>query len=165
MFKIIENMLSTNFSQWKTILTTNVVELWEVEIKCDIFQNDALSPLLFIPVLIPQTITCNKKEYHYLLSKEASTINNLLLMYLYGSSKRELQSLVNTVRIISADTGMKFSMDKYKKLLICKEKLIGIDDTEMSDGEHRKHVEQDGYKHLDGFQDSQIKTAVMKEKI
>ena len=86
-------------------------------------------------------------------------------MYLYGSSKRELQSLVNTVRIISADTGMKFSMDKYKKLLICKEKLIGIDDTEMSDGEHRKHVEQDGYKHLDGFQDSQIKTAVMKEKI
>ena len=59
-----------------------------VEIKCDIFQNDALSPLLFIPVLIPQTITCNKKENH---------------------------------------TGMKFDMDKCKKLLICKEKLIDID--------------------------------------
>ena len=60
---------------------------------------------------------------------------------------------------------MKFCMDKCKKLLICKEKLIDIDYTEMSDGEHRKHVEEDEYKHLGGFQDSQIRTAVMKEKL
>ena len=55
-------------------------------------------------------------------------------------------------------------MDKCKKLLICKERLIDIDDTEVPDGEHRKQVEEDGYKHLGGFQGSQIKTVVTKEK-
>ena len=141
-------MLFTSLSQLKTSLTTNDVELGEVEIKCNIFRCDALFPLLFITALIPQTLTWNNTACRYQLSKETSPINHLLLM---DDLEQELHSLVNIVRIISNDAGMKFGMDKCRKLHICKEKLIYIDDVERPDGEHRDKVGEDGCKDLCGF--------------
>ena len=60
---------------------------------------------------------------------------------------------------------MKFGICKWKTLFIRSGKMIDTDDTEMPDGKGMKQVEEDGYKYLGMVQDSQIKTAVMKEKI
>lgn len=42
---------------------------------------------------------------------------------------------------------------------------MAFTDSWFPGGEHRKQVKEDEYKHLHGFQDSQIKTAVMKKKL
>lgn len=60
---------------------------------------------------------------------------------------------------------MKFGMDMCKILLILREKMIDTDDIETPEGECKKQVKKDGYKYIGVIQDSQIKTAVMKEKI
>ena len=59
---------------------------------------------------------------------------------------------------------MKFGMDMCKILLILREKMIDTDDIETPEGECKKQVKKDGYKYIGVIQDSQIKTAVMKEK-
>ena len=60
---------------------------------------------------------------------------------------------------------MKFGICKWKILFIRRGKMIDTDDIEMPDRKRMKQVEEDGYKYLGMVQDSQIKTAVMKEKI
>ena len=77
-------------------------------------QGDSLPPLIFIIIPIPLSLTLNSTNYGYLPSKE-TPIYHLLFMddrTLYGKTERELQSLVNTVRIISKDIGMEFGMVK-----------------------------------------------------
>ena len=59
---------------------------------------------------------------------------------------------------------MKFGMDMCKILFILREKMIDTDDIETPEGECKKQVKKDGYKYIGVIQDSQIKTAVMKEK-
>ena len=60
---------------------------------------------------------------------------------------------------------MKFGICKWKILFIRRGKMIDTDDIEMPDRKRMKQVEEDGYKYLGMVQDSQIKTAVMKEMI
>ena len=58
-----------------------------------------MSPLLFIIILIPLSMTLSSTNYGYLLSKEMP-INHLLLMddlKLHGETQSELQSLVHAV--------------------------------------------------------------------
>ena len=64
---------------WKTVLTSNGDTLVEVSIQHQIFREDLLSPLLFIIILIPLSVTLNSANYEYLLSNE-TPINHLLLM-------------------------------------------------------------------------------------
>ena len=89
------------------------------------------------------------------MSKETSLTNHLLFMNnlkLYGRSERQLPSLVNIVRIISTDTGMKFGMDKSKMMPNRWHKMIEIDNIQMPDGERMKQVEEDRYKYLNMIQ-------------
>lgn len=89
------------------------------------------------------------------MSKETSLTNHLLFMNnlkLYERSERELPSLVNIVRIISTDTGMKFGMDKSKMMLNRRHKMIEIDNIKMPDGERMKQVEEDRCKYLNVIQ-------------
>ena len=63
------------------------------------------------------SITCLLREASsgYQLSKEEGKIDRLLLMgdvKLYGSDGREIDSLVQTVRIFTNDVGMGFSINK-----------------------------------------------------
>ena len=100
------------------------------------------------------------------MSKETSPINHLLFMdhlKLSGRSERELKSLVRTVHIIFTETGMKFSMDRCKILLICRGKIIDIDDIEMPDEKRMKQVE--GCKYLGVIQDSLPKSVVLKTEM
>ena len=74
-----------------------------------------MSPLLFIIILIPLSITSNGADYGYLLLKE-TPINHLFLMddlKLHGKTEHELQSLAHTVWIISKGIGIRFGMRKF----------------------------------------------------
>ena len=74
-----------------------------------------MSPLLFIVILIPLSITLNGAGYGYLLLKE-TPINHLFLMddlKLHGKTEHELKSLAPTVWIILKDIGIEFGMRKF----------------------------------------------------
>ena len=56
MFKVADNvkiLLTNSMKNWKTELTSGGVSLGEVKVKRGIFQDDSLSPLLFVISLIP----------------------------------------------------------------------------------------------------------------
>ena len=62
-------------------------------------QGDSLSPLLFVLVMIPQTILLRKEKFGYRFTKDTSgnILNHLLFMddlKLYGWNKEELERLV-----------------------------------------------------------------------
>ena len=84
---------------------------------------------------------------------------------LYARSDRELNSLVNTVKIFSDDIGMSFGMDKCKIVSVKKGKMIDVDSIELPGGEKMSQIENEGYKYLGMIQDSQIRTGEMKEKL
>ena len=120
---------------WKRVPTSNGDKLGEVSIQRGIFQDDSLSPLLSIIILMPLSMTLNNTNYGYLLSKEAP-INHVLFMddlKFYDKTERELQSLVHTVRTISKYIGLEFGMEKYCTVCIKKGKICDMEYTEMVD--------------------------------
>ena len=128
----IRRLLGQSMRNWKIVLTLN-----EVSIQRGIFQRDSLSPLLFNIILIHLSMTLNSTNYSYPLSKE-TPINHLLFMddlKLYGKTKRELLSLIHTVRIILQDISTEFGMGKYSTVRIRKVKICDMEDIEMPDGQ------------------------------
>ena len=113
MFGVAENirvLLAITMKSWQTVLTSNGVNLGEVNIKRGIFQGDSLSPLPFVIALIPLTLILRKATagYHF---TDKTKVNHLLFMddlKLYGKDKAQLESLTQTVRIFSHDIGMQF---------------------------------------------------------
>ena len=95
---------------WKRVPTANGDTLGEVSIQRGIFQDGSLSPLLFIIILMPLSMTLNNTDYGYLLSKE-TPIDHVLFMddlKFYDKTERELQSLVHTVRTIPKYIGLEW---------------------------------------------------------
>ena len=87
---------------WRTTLMSNGQILGDVNIRRGIFQGNSLSPLLFVACLIPLSVILRKTKDKYKLSKEGESINHLLFMddlKLYGSDERQIDSLINTVRV------------------------------------------------------------------
>ena len=124
----IRRLLGQSMLNWKTVFLSNRDTLGEISIQRRLFQGDSLSPLLFIIIFIPLSITLNSTSCGYLLSKE-TPINHLSFMddqKLYGKTKRELQPLVHTVRIISNDIGIEFGMDKCSTERKKKEKICDM---------------------------------------
>ena len=66
--------------KWKVMLCSGNSELGEVEIKRGIFQEDSLSPLVFVLALIPLSLILRKAKAAYELSESKEEINHLLLM-------------------------------------------------------------------------------------
>ena len=67
-----------------------------------IFQGDSPSPLLFVLALIPLTMVLRNVKAGYDLARGKGVVNHLLFMddlKLCGKSERQVDSLVNTVRI------------------------------------------------------------------
>jgi hypothetical protein len=87
--------------------------LGEVKIRRGIFQGDSLSPLLFVLTLVPMTMVLNATRTGYQLGKNRGHINHLLFMddlKLYAKNVKELDSLVQRVRVINDDIGMEFGI-------------------------------------------------------
>ena len=105
--------------KWKVMLCSGNSELGEVEIKRGIFQEDSLSPLVFVLAFLPFSLILRKALYEFSESKEK--INHLLFMddlKLYSRSEKRLDSLVQTVRAFSQDIGMGFGIEKCAMLIM-----------------------------------------------
>ena len=87
----------------------------ETKFQRGIFQGDALSPLLFIIVMMPLNHILRKCTAGYKLSRSQEKINHLLYMdgiKLFAKNERELETLINAVRIYSQDIVMEFGTEK-----------------------------------------------------
>ena len=100
------------------------------------FWGDSLSSLLFVLGLIPLTLILHKSESTYQFSSMKEKINHLLFMddlKLYAKNKKGLDSLVQTVRILSDDVGMEFEIDKYATLVLKREEITKFDGISLPD--------------------------------
>ena len=70
---------------------------------------------MFVLALIPLTLILRKAKAAYEFSERKEKINHLLFMdhlKLYSRCEKELNSLVQTVRVFSEDIGMEFGIEK-----------------------------------------------------
>ena len=87
--------------------------LTEVKIQRGVFQEDALSPLLFFIAMMPLNHKLGKCMGGYKLTKSQEKINHIMYMddfKLFAKSEREFQTLIQTVRIYSRDIGVEFGI-------------------------------------------------------
>ena len=113
------NLFENSKETWRTELITCKETLGEVDIRRGIFQGDSFSPFLFLVVLIPISIILNETDLRY-VTRQNQKLNHLLFMddlKQYPKSERELDSLIQTVRIFSGDVGMVFGLGKCAVLV------------------------------------------------
>ena len=99
---------------WTVELTAGGQNLAEVKIQRSIFQRDALSPLLFVIAMTPLNHILKKYSARFQLSKSHEKINHLTYMdniELFAKNEKELETLIQTVRIYSQDIGIEFSVE------------------------------------------------------
>ena len=165
----IQKVVRKSMSSWRTQLTANGKNLGSVRIRRGIFQGDSLSPLLFVLTLIPLSMVLRKVKAGYNLGKENGTINHLLYMddlKVYGKNEKEVDTLVNTVRLVSEDIGMQFGISKCAMLILKRGKKFRSEGIKLPDGQMIKSVEDDeAYKYLGILQADTIKNKEMKDII
>ena len=160
--------LKNTMPNWKTILTSSGTRLAEVNIKRGIFQGDSLSPLLFIVAMIPMTRVLERMEVGYQLKKGCSRINHLMFMddsKLFRRGTKEIDTLVQTVRIFSGDIRMEFGIEKCLLVNIQRGKVTRTEGIQLPDENNIKDIDETGHKYLGIVQGEEIKRQEMKEKI
>ena len=100
---------------WRTELSSGGVRLGDVNIRRGMFQGDSLSPLLFVLSLIPLTLVLRKVKAGYDLGDGNGVINHLLFMddlKVYGKNQNQVDTLVQTIQVVTTDMQMEFSLNK-----------------------------------------------------
>ena len=124
MYKIsheVINFIERTMKTWGVELRAGGKSLAETNIQRGIFQGDALPPLLFIIAMTPLNHILRKCTAGYKLSRSHGKINHLMYMdgiKLFAKNKKELETLIHTVRIYSQDIGMEFGKEKYAMLVM-----------------------------------------------
>ena len=142
--------------------------LGEASITRGIFQGDSLSPLLFVIAMMPltQVLRNSRPVYEF---KNKLKINHLLHLddlKLFAKTEDDVESLINTVRIVSDDTGMQFGLSKCAVIALKRGKTISSRNIRMPDGEEFRSLGEDGsYKYLGVLETDTIKHEEMKGKI
>ena len=159
------NFIADSMKLWKTTLTILQEVIGEILINCGIFQGDSLSPILFIICLIPLSQILDKTKTGYKINKKI--INHLLYMddlKLYAGTDKQINSLVNTVRIFSEDIQMKFGLEKCAKAIVNRGKIAEGDHMEIQSGKSIRNLELDEkYKYLGILESDQIANQKIKE--
>ena len=140
------NFLKNTMPNWKTVLTSSGVRLAEVNIRRGIFQGDSLSPLLFVVTMISMTRVLQKMEIGYQLKKGGSIINHLMFMddiKLYGRNIKDIDTLIQTVRIVSGDIKMEFGIEKCALINIVKGKVTRTEGIQLPDGNTIKEIDEE----------------------
>ena len=94
---------------WKVELTIGGQTLSEVKIQRDIFHGDSLSPLLFVMARMPHNCILGKYTEGYKFTKSQEKINQIKYRNdteIFAIKEKELETLMQTIRIYSQDTGM-----------------------------------------------------------
>ena len=154
---------------WRVELTAGRKSLDETEIQRDIFQGDALSPLLFIFAMMPINHILRKCTAGYQLSRSQEKINNLMYIddiKLFAKNEKELETLIHTIRIYSQDIGMEFGIEKCVLLVMKSGKRHLTDGIELPNQDKiRTLAENETYKYLGILEADTIKQVEMKDKI
>ena len=87
-----------------------------MKIKCEVFQDDSLFPLLFVLVMIPLILVLRQTKASYEVKKGGKKINHLLFMddlKLLLKNEDQMYILVKTVRIFSEDIKMELWLERW----------------------------------------------------
>ncbi len=148
----IRNLLNETMKSWRVEMVCKDEIIGEVSIKRGIFQGDALSPLLFVISMIPLTNILRKAAPGHEFTSNKVKINHLLYMddlKLYGKTQKDLQSLIQTVRIYSSDIGMEFGIEKCASIIMKRGKVTESDGISLPDDEIIGNLqENESYKYL-----------------
>ena len=82
----------------------------------------------------------------------------------FAKSKKQIDSLVQTVHIFSEDIGMQFRIKKCGVLIMERGKVIKTDGIKLPDGQHMKNIDETGYRYLGILESDKIKEKEMKKK-
>ena len=162
-------LIQNSMEMWNTRIESDNTVLGEVEIKRGIFQGDSLSPLLFVMTLIPLTLMLRRVKSGYSFKKKTK-INHLLYMddlKIYAKDRKELESLINTVRIFSEDIGMEFGLQKCA-ILVMKRGKVEHDTADMimpNGGEIRVMGVNSEYRYLGVLECDSVKNDKVKELV
>ena len=127
-----------------------------------IFQGDSLSPLVFVSALIPLSLILRKAKAAYEFSGSKEKSNHLLFMddlKLYSCNEKELDSLVQTIRIFSKYKEIELVIEKCAMLVIEKEKIVKSVGIELPDGKVIESLQYLKYR----FLGEEMKLKVSKE--
>ena len=125
-FKVADNIkefIKKSMSHWETELTSGGQSLGKIKIQRGIFHGDSLSPLLFVICLILSSLILRTVQSGLEFRKSGPSINHLLYMddvKLFGKTEKQLESLMNAVRIVSDDIRMEFGIKKCGLLVMKK---------------------------------------------
>ena len=165
----VRNLLSETMKSWRVEMMCRDEILGEVRIKRGIFQGDALSPLLFVISMIPLTSILRMAAPEYEFSSSKVKINHLLYMdhlKLYGKTQKDLESLIQTVRIYSSDIEMELGLEKCASLVMKRGKIAKSDGITLPDDRTIRNLKEDeSYKYLVVQELDDIKTSEMKERV
>ena len=112
----------------------------EVDIRTETSLGDSFSTLLFAFVLIPLLITLNETDLGYVTSRNQKLYHLLFMdnLKFYGKSERELDLLIQIVRIFSHGVGIKFKLGKCTVLVLKTGKMVQTEGIELPDGERMR---------------------------
>ena len=140
----------------------------EEKVQRGIFQEDALSPLLFIIAMMPLNHIHRKCTAGYNLGKSQEKINHLIYMddiKLFAKKEKELETLMHTVRIYNQDIGIEFGIENCAMLVMKSGKRHLTDGMELPNQDKIRTLgEKETYKYLGILKADTIKQVDMKEK-
>ena len=110
---------------------------------------------MFVLALIPLSLILRKAKAAYEFSGSEEKINHLLFMddlKFYSRNEKELDSLVQTIRIFSKGIGMEFGIEKCAVLVIEKGKIVKLVGIELPDGKVIKSLQEGEFWNVRGRQ-------------
>ena len=99
---------------------------------------------------MPLTLVLRKVGIGYEWGKKQIRINHLLFMgdlKLFGKTKNQIDSLINSVHMFSMDVGMEFEIKKCGCLILKRWKVIATR-VVLPDRQIMRQIAEDGYKYL-----------------
>ena len=89
----VRSFLEKNMEKWKLLLNSNGSDLCEVDVNRGIFQEDSLSPLIFVICMPPLSLLLRKVKFSYEWDRKEFKMNHLLFMddlKLFGKSDDQI---------------------------------------------------------------------------
>jgi hypothetical protein len=167
-------MLSNCMKKWSTILQCSnknkKIITKEIQIKRGIFQGDSLSPLWFCLALNPLSNLLNKSPNGFKITKNYKLNHQFYMddLKLYGSNKKDIESLIIITEDFSKDICMHFGTDKCAIIEVKKGKIEKSKSIKTLANEEIKSLEENSqYKYLGFMQNLDLSSnakSVLKDK-